>query len=410
MRWGNREHLEALRQSLARGGAHDWNRWRRRLAATPDLRGFDFAGCKLVGANLRGARLDDANFRLADLAGADLRDARLREAALGMANLHRAKLDGADLSGAWLGHARLDNASLRKARLLRVGISKADLEFASLLETDLTGAVMREANLTGADLTDARFDGADLRKCDFSLAILRGTSFRRGADLRGAQLWRISARNVRTDKTTRQEALSVSFDWWTSSPGRLSWRETTVDDINVAQFFASIAEYGAAAKLVKAGAVSVVLILGRFTARRKAVLDALVHALRQRGKTPVLFDFPGPDNRELSDTVRFVAAMSQFVLVDLTAPGSVPLELQAIVPDLMVPVVPIIRAGDRGFAMFADLQRRYPWVLPPVSYADAKELLRWLDRGIIERAERVARELERRRKAAVDRPLPIRRA
>jgi uncharacterized protein YjbI with pentapeptide repeats len=410
MRWGNRNHLAILDRSPGRDGVRTWNSWRRRnRSVIPDLSGFDFSGRDLEGIDLRRARLDDTRFVLANLARADLRGARLREADLAMANLHEARGDDADLSGAYLGHARLDEARFRGARFLRRGVSQTDLEFASLLQADFSKAKLREAKLVGADLTDAKFDRADLRKADLGLAILRGTSLR-GANLRGAEVWRISARNLGTDRKTIQKSLSVRFDWWTSRPGWLSYRETTVDDIHVAQFFDIVSEYGAVAKLVKAGAMSVVLVLGRFTARRKVVLDALAHALRLRGKTPIVFDFPGPENRELSDTVRFVAAMAEFVIVDLTAPSSVPLELQAFVPDVMVPVVPIIKSGHRGFAMFADLQRRYLWVLPPVAYASIKELVRHLDAGVIRRAERMVRALQRRRRTAANRPQPIRRA
>jgi hypothetical protein len=49
------------------------------------------------------------------------------------------------------------------------------------------------------------------------------------------------------------------------------------------------------------------------------------------------------------------AGMSQFIVVDMTKPGSVTLELQATIPDLMVPVLPIIEGGHAIFSMFSDL-------------------------------------------------------
>ena len=58
-----------------------------------------------------------------------------------------------------------------------------------------------------------------------------------------------------------------------------------------------------------------------------------------------------------------LAGLSRFIIADLTKPRSDPLELQAIVPDLEVPVIPIIQAEEQAFAMFSDLHK-YEWVAP----------------------------------------------
>ena len=151
----------------------------------------------------------------------------------------------------------------------------------------------------------------------------------------------------------------------------------------------------------------VVLILGRFLPRRKRVLDRLADALRARGRIAVIFDFPSPEDREISDTVRFIAAMSQFIVVDLTKASSVPLELQATVPDLMVPVLPIIQTGEPVFAMFSDLQRRYSWIQPTVSYKDAKQLVKYVDEAIIDRADEAAKQIRERRAASIHAPINV---
>ena len=121
----------------------------------------------------------------------------------------------------------------------------------------------------------------------------------------------------------------------------------------------------------------------------------------------MIFDFPGPQEREISDTVRFIAGMSQFIVVDMTKASSVPLELQSTIPDLMVPVLPIIESGYDVFAMFSDLQRRYFWVQPTARYKDAAQLVRYVDEAIIARAERAAAQIRERRAAAASRPLSV---
>jgi hypothetical protein len=265
---------------------------------------------------------------------------------------------------------------------------------------------MAEAELAEADLTQARFDGADFRRASLENAIIDRTSFQ-GTNLRGAGVWGAFIRQVQTDAKTDQRSLNVDVHVvWERRTGKII-EFTEADDIRLAQFHDIIAEHGSVANLISASSKRVVLILGRFLPKRKRVLDRLAEALRNRGKVPVIFDFPGPTDREVSDTVRFIAGMSQFVVVDLTKASSVPLELQATIPDLMVPVVPIIETGNAIFAMFSDLQRRYSWILTPVSYKNADQLVRYVDEAIIMRAERAAEEIKERRAASVHPPISV---
>ena len=56
-----------------------------------------------------------------------------------------------------------------------------------------------------------------------------------------------------------------------------------------------------------------VLILGRFTDERKAVLDALREELRKRNYLPILFDFDAPARRNLTETITLLARMARFI-------------------------------------------------------------------------------------------------
>jgi hypothetical protein len=95
----------------------------------------------------------------------------------------------------------------------------------------------------------------------------------------------------------------------------------------------------------------VVLVLGRFTPERKAILHSVREELRKRNYLPVVCDFDRPVNRDLTETVSTIAHMAKFIIADLTDPRCLPQELTTIVRSLpSVPVQPILfrfRAGVR---------------------------------------------------------------
>jgi hypothetical protein len=124
------------------------------------------------------------------------------------------------------------------------------------------------------------------------------------------------------------------------------------------------------------------------------VLDALRTELRQRGYLPILFDFVKPITKDFTETIRILAGMSLFVIADISNPRSSPLELQATIPDYMVPFVPIIQEGEEPFPMFKDLYIQYKkWVLTPLKYDSSDGLIRVLDKEIINPALEVHNNL-----------------
>ena len=122
------------------------------------------------------------------------------------------------------------------------------------------------------------------------------------------------------------------------------WDEpaVTVDNIEVAQFISLLLHNEKIRDVIDSITSKVVLILGRFTDERKAVLDALRDELRKRNYQPILFDFDVPATRDITETVSLLARMARFIIADLTDPSSIPKELEAIVPSLAVPVQPLL--------------------------------------------------------------------
>jgi hypothetical protein len=334
----NQEHLEILKQ-----GVDVWNAWRDADCSEPDLAEAQLIGANLGGVNFAGANLTGAELQLANLVEANLTNARLRGANLSLTELYRAVADGADLN---------------------------------------------EANLSGARLVRATFIGSNLTRANLSAALLIETELA-DADLSGSYIYGVSAWNVRANERTKQQGLTISAE---DEPA------VTIDDLEVAQFVYLLLHNEKIRRVIDTVGKKGVLLLGRFTEGRIAVLDRLRDELRQRGYLPIVFNFDKPETKDFTETVRLLAGLSKFVIADLTSPKSAPYELGAIVSQTMIPFQPIIAEGESPFAMLQDLWINYSdRVFRPVHYSSVDALIASLDEKIIQPAEARFVELLKRK-------------
>jgi len=365
---------------------------------------------RLEKANLKQARLPRAHIGETTLDGADLKEAYLAESVFFMSSLCAAELEGANLQRAFfrswdsdyktnLTGANFNNADLKwsnfqGANLEGVKFQGADLEEANLKETNLKeakliGTNLKEANLKGADLTGAKLikakleqanltgatlDGADLENADLNSATMVSTSLV-SAKLTGCQVYGISAWDLNLEGATQRVLIRL--------PDKT---EISVDDLEVAQFIYLLLNDNKIRKVIDTITSKVVLILGRFTDTRKAVLDRLRDELRLLDFSSVIYDFVPSQNQDMTDTVTLLARMARFVIADLTDPSSVQHEL-AEIKDVVVTVQPIILSGHQPYSMFPDLYRRMPGLLPVYEYVDMELLVAGLKANVIEPAE-----------------------
>ena len=401
----NPDHLKILEK-----GVDAWNAWRIKEFFTPPAIGADFRKPDLNGADLRKRDLSEVNLsftdlRRADLSGAilfrtnlnkaNLRRANLSRANLSRAQLHEADLIWADLRRAILKGAELNGADLRTADLRRADLNEAILFRANLTEADLTETILFRANLSRANLFKAHLRRADLRRSDVTeaslhRAILCGADLNkanlteadiRDADLTGCRIYGISAWGLKLNENTKQRNLIITPR---DEP------EITVDNIEVAQFVYLLLHNEKIRDAIDTIGKKGVLLLGRFTEGRIAVLERLREALRNRGFLPMILNFDKPMTKNFTETVRILAGMSRFVIADITNPRSSPLELQATVPECMVPFVPILDRNDElePFSMLRDLQIAYPdRVLDVIRYPSVGRLIEVLDTEIIKPAQ-----------------------
>ena len=109
----------------------------------------------------------------------------------------------------------------------------------------------------------------------------------------------------------------------------------------------------------------------------------------------MMFDFAKPTQRDFTETIKTLAGLSLFIIADITNPRCSPLELQATVPDYMVPFVPILQEDEEPFGMFQDLKLKYgQWVLDLLTYDTGDNLIKVLEEAVVKPALEKARELE----------------
>jgi hypothetical protein len=336
-----RERFRSEHLSVLQNGVEQWNQWRK---DNPEIRPI------LYDAPLNGANFSQANFSNANLIGAQLQKATLIEV-----NFHEANLFG---------------ANLHEAVLTGSNFCRTDL-----YKTDLSGAKLTRANLQGTQLAMTDF---------------------RGARLIGCTVYGLSAWDIKIDEATRQKGFIIRYRYRGEGEPAEGMHEAqvTVDDLQLAQFVYLLLNNENIRNVIDTIGKKGVLILGRFTSERKAVLDAIRRKLRDLGYVPMMFDFERPTQRDFTETIKTLAGMSRFIIADITNPKSSPLELRATMPDYMIPFVPIIHEDEEPFTMFQDLQQKYGgWVLDLLKYNSTENLLRVLEKAVIEPALEMSEKL-----------------
>jgi hypothetical protein len=331
------EHLAILQQ-----GAQAWNTWR---SEHPD-----------IVPDLSWARIGVHDLRRVNLAKAHLRGA-----------IFQPETD--------LRNAILWKADLAQAELPKVDLREANLRKAILFDANLVAGNLRDANLTGALLVDTNLEGADLS----------------GAFVYGCSVWDINAeRAIQRDLVINNQH-SSSNEW---TPSKLNESKITVDDLQLAQIVSLLRINAKVGSIIDTVTSKVVLILGRFSAERKPVLDAIRDALRKRDLIPIIFDFAIPATRDVTETVKVLAGLSKFVVADVTDATEVRAELHSIVPDFPnLPIQPLVLAGRDQFVSLSGNLTQYPWVLPTFEYHDLQHLLANLDEAVLQPAVEKQRQL-----------------
>ena len=204
------------------------------------------------GANLTETNLSEADLRRSNLRTTRLElDTQIDDKWRLVWELVNKRAEGRDLRGVDLSRGRPQWGEPRPGEPGRANLDGADLQRTLLIETDLEEANLANCRIYGISAWDLRFEGA-------------------------------------------QTSVVITPD---------SQSTITVDNLEVAQFIYLLLNNKKIRDVIDTITSKVVLILGRFTPERKAILDALRDILRERDYLPVLFDFDKPASRNLAETV-----------------------------------------------------------------------------------------------------------
>jgi hypothetical protein len=313
------KHFQELRM---RKDKDDWSQWRRE---NPDIRPV-LANNKRLSVEFKDRTLAGYDFSYTNLCQANMQGLHLEDA-----NFHQAILARADLSG-----AHLEGANFCRT---------------DLYETNFRNAFLARANLQGVQMVRTILAGADLRSC---------------------KVYGLSAWDLTLDQPPVKQELIVRYRPSCACGPNRGEEEVQVESLDLAAFIYLTLNNRNISRVIEETGRKWVLLLGRFT-RRKSVLAAIAKALKQRQLIPIIFDFPPPERRDLIETIMLLAGMSALVIVEITSPRSTPMELQAIVPNYGVPVVPVIEGEGKEFGTFSGL-RKFPWVRPTIHYDTEEEL------------------------------------
>lgn len=388
------------------------------------LNGANLDNAKLVGADLAEANLEKTSLKQADLCDANMYNATLNGANLSKAKLHRADLRWATLRGTILVEAELNEAQLSEAHLNGANLTRANLTKTNLYNVDLDKAVvrraiinetylektnLREAIFCNSHIRDADLGGATMYKTDLSNATLDNVRLERAslietnlekAIFKGCFVYGISAWNL---LGTPKEQTDTAITPFCKIPSESDESDPiiTVDDFEVAQFIYLLFKAEKLKDVIDTVKSKLVLILGRFTPERKAVLDGIRENLRSFDFIPVLFDFDRIGSQTYMETVLTVALMARFVIADFTEPKRVLEEVPTIVKSTDVPVIPLMQAKKGGERIedstIQGLRISHISVLDTCWYTDKEELLRSLKRCVIDPADQFATKLEQKK-------------
>lgn len=327
------EHVEIFKK-----GPQAWNAWRdENPDVRPDLSDIDFE---------KDVHTYQSTYDMPEFAGYNLSYMNLNRITARNSHFIHCFLVGSDLHFSDICFSFFQNCSFVGASLAVTKIGSAEFYACDFTDADLSYCSAEETSFLGSRFISTKLSNMSLVKTDFTDTIIDK------ARVYGVSAWDLILNGSRQSNIyIEEEGTSI-----------------TVPTIELAQFISLLVNNSKIRDVIDTITSKVVLILGRFTEERKAILDTIKEELQNRGYLPVLFDFEGPSSRNVTETIITLASLAKFVVADISSPKSIPQELTSIIPQFpSLPVQPIIEKTQREYGMFEHF-KAFPWVLDQVPY------------------------------------------
>ncbi|NQU66372.1 MAG: pentapeptide repeat-containing protein [Candidatus Marinimicrobia bacterium] len=330
----NLEHIKKLKS-----GSKTWNQWRvQNSQVTPDLHklnfysdlhpksnryifpeytSYNFSGCNLNGASMRNCVFTKCDFSNSSIHFSDLVEAHFSSCNFKNCGIRLSKIGSAIFTNCDFEGADLSYSGAEETKIINSYLFMTDLSHMRLVKTDFTNSKIINSRVYGISSWELVLEGS-----------------------------------VQSNIYIEEEGSRI-----------------TVPNIELAQFISLMVNNSKIRDIIDTITSKVVLILGRFTPERKSILDMIKENLQTKDYVPIIFDFVGPSSREITETVVSLAAMSRFVIADISNPKSIPQELMSIIPNFpSLKVQPIIEKSQKEYEMF-EYFKNYPWVLNTIKYS-----------------------------------------
>lgn len=307
-------HLPSMNADLSHGD----------LTKLKSFISFDFTKVDFSYSSLRGLTFTNCNFRKANFSNADLRNTNFTNCIFSGTNLIHANLGAASFKG-----SQIENSNFSDSNCFNVTISNCTLTDSALLWAKLI-----ETEIVNSRLVNCR--------------------------IYGASIWNIDIRN------TIQSNIIITQ----SSEPTIS-----IDNIEVAQFLHLLIVNKKIRNIIDSLTSKVVLILGRFTPERKAVLDSIKLQLSQHNYVPVIFDFQKPNSKDFIEPVLLLAQLAKFVIADFSDAKIILEEITAIARNTSTVIVPILQKGEFEPVTLKNLKVNHKSITKTYYYNDINHLI-----------------------------------
>lgn len=329
------EHVEIFKK-----GSQVWNAWRDEYPnLRPDLSDIDFEN---------NFQTHKEMYDTPEFTGYNLSDMNLNRIIARNSYFIRCYFAGSMLNFSDICFSYFQNCNFEDTSLAVSKIGSAEFHECDFTNSDLSYCTAEETNFSGSKFISTKLSHMSLVKTDFTDTVIDAV-----------RVYGISAWDLILDGSTQSNILIEE-----------EGSSITVPTIEMAQFISLLVNSSKIRDIIDTITSKVVLILGRFTEERKAVIDTIKIDLQGRGYLPVLFDFEGPNSRDFTETIITLASLAKFVVADLSSPKSIPQELTQIIPHFpSLPVQPVIEKSQREYGMFEHF-KHYPWVLEQIQYCE----------------------------------------